>query len=122
VPGAGHDGNVILARNLEAMARNYLDAGVRRFVLAGWVTDAGELDAIRAAVAVPLTVVRLTAPLSIIEARLGGSPTIGRANDLAVAREWLAAGADLPGLEDVTIENVGPIRETAARVLEVLGW
>ncbi len=119
--GADHHEHEILARNLAAVAANYREAGVERFVLAGSVADAVTLDAIRAATAVPVIVVRLTAPLAIIEKRLGSSPTTGRADDLARARDWLAAGTGA-GLEDEVVENVGSIRDTADRVLELAGW
>jgi len=121
VPGAGHDGHAILARNLGAVAGTYRDAGVQRLVLARTVENAAILEAIRSAIAVPLTVVRLTAPLTTIEERLRGSPTSGRADDLEQAREMLAAGTGV-GLEDAVIENAGPIRETALRVLDVARW
>jgi hypothetical protein len=121
VAGSDHGEHEILTRNLAAMTAIYRDAGAGRFVLAGSIENAATLDAIRAAIVAPLTVVRLTAPLSVIEERLGGSPTSGRADDLARAREWLAAGTGV-GLEDAVIENVGPIRETALRVLELAGW
>ena len=103
------------------MAGNYREAGVERFVLAGSVADAATLEAVRAALAVPVLVVRLTAPLAIIEERLSSSPTTGRADDLARAREWLAAGTGA-GLEDEVVENVGPVRDTAVLVLELAGW
>jgi hypothetical protein len=119
--GADHDEHEILARNLAALAANYREAGVGRFVLAGSVADAATLEAVRAALAVPVLVVRLTAPLAIIEERLSSSPTTGRAEDLARAREWLAAGTGT-GLEDEVIENVGSVRDTAIRVLELAGW
>lgn len=121
VDGSDHGEHEILARNLAAIAAIYRQAGAGRFVLAGSIENAATLDAIRAAIVAPLTVVRLTAPLSVIEERLGGSPTNGRADDLARARAWLAAGTGV-GLEDAVIENVDPIRETALRVLELAGW
>jgi chloramphenicol 3-O-phosphotransferase len=120
-PGADHDEHGILARNLAAVAGNYREAGVERFVLAGSVADAVTLEAVRVARAVPVLVVRLTAPLGIIEERLSSSPTRGRADDLARAREWLAAGTGA-GLEDETVENVGAIRETALRILALARW
>ncbi len=119
--GADHHEHEILARNLAAVAGNYRDAGVERFVLAGSVADAATLEAVCSAMAVPVLVVRLTAPLAIIEERLSSSPTHGRADDLARAREWLAEGTGA-GLEDEAIENVGPIRETALRILALAGW
>ncbi len=119
--GADHHEHVILVRNLAALAANYRAAGVERFVLAGSVADAATLEAVRDAMAVPVLVVRLTAPLAVIERRLGSSPTRGRADDLARARDWLAAGTGA-GLEDETIENVGALRDTAVRVLDIAGW
>jgi hypothetical protein len=119
--GPDHDDHALLDRNLAAVAAIYREAGVRRFVLAGSVPDAVALEAIREAVEVPLTVIRLTAPLAVIEERLSASPHRARADDLAVAREWLAAGTGA-GLEDEVVENVGSVRETAVRVLEIAGW
>jgi adenylylsulfate kinase len=121
VDGSDHGEYEILGRNLAAMAGIYRNAGAQRLVLAGSVENAATLDAIRAAVGASLTVIMLTAPLSVIEARLGDSPTSGRADDLARAREWLAAGTG-PGMEAAIIENVGPIQQTALRVLDVAGW
>ena len=108
-------------RNLGAMVANYRAAGIQRFVLAGVVADAADLAATRATMAMRLHVVRLVVPLDVVEARLGGSPTAARADDLAIARQWLAAGTGV-GLEDAAVENVGPIRATALDVLKVIGW
>ena len=121
VDGSGHEEHEILARNLAAVAGIYREAGVQRFVLAGSVEDSAALVAIRTAIDAPMTVVKLTAPLAVIEERLGSSPTSGRADDFARARESLASGAGA-GLEDAAIENIGPIRETALMVLEAAGW
>lgn len=120
-PGAGHHSSTLFERNLGAVVANYRAAGVRWFVLAGAYTSGAELAATRATMAMPLHVVRLAVPLHVIEERLGGSPTAGRADDLANAREWLAAGTGV-GLEDAVVENVGPIRATAVEVLRVIGW
>jgi len=119
--GSGHDDHSLLDRNLAAVVAIYLGAGVRRFVLAGSVPNADALEGIRTAVGAPLTVIRLTAPLAVIEERLGTSPHRARSDDLAVAREWLAAGTGA-GLEDHVVENVGLLRETARRVLKIAGW
>jgi adenylylsulfate kinase len=121
VDGSDHGEHEILALNLAAVAATYRAAGAERLVLAGWVENAASLEAIRGAVAAPLAVIRLTAPLAVIEERLGSSPTGARADDLARAREGFADGRGA-GLEDATVENVGPIRETARKVLEAAGW
>ena len=120
VPGAKHDETAILAANLRGVAGTFRAAGARRFVLAGSV-DAAGLAAIRDALAMPLTVVRLEVPIEVIEARLRGAPTSGRAEDLAVAREQVAAGAGA-GLEDAVFDGTPPVVEVAAAVLRLAGW
>lgn len=119
--GSGHDDVTLLATNLAAVAATFRAAGARRFVLAGAVDDAGSLDAIRAALAMPLLVVRLEVPIEIVEARLGGAPTRGRADDLARARDWFAARAG-GGLEDAVLDGTLPVATLAERVLELVGW
>ncbi len=120
-PGADHDEHTILGRNLAAVAAIYREAGVRRFLLAGSIGDSDALAAVREAVGMPVVVVRLTAPIDVIEARLGGAPTSGRADDLERARAWLEAGTG-EGLEAYVVENAGPVRDAALRVLAVAGW
>jgi hypothetical protein len=85
------------------------------------VAEREVVDAIRVAIGMPLFVVRLTVPLTVIEARLGDAPDAGRANDLEVARVSLAREAGV-GIEDAVVENDGPIRKTSIRVLEAAGW
>ena len=119
--GADHHQHVLLVRNLAAVAAIFREAGVRRFLLAGAVADREALNAVRAAIDMPLHVVRLAVPVWVIEERLGSAPTAGRADDLERARLWVAEGTGV-GLEDDVVENAGPIRETALRVLEGAGW
>ena len=120
-PGADHDETAILVRNLVAVVATYREAGVQRFVLAYSVADAATLRVIRAALAMPVRVVRLVVPVQMIEERLRGSPNRGRADDLGRAREWLANGKG-DGLEDCEVGNAGSVRDTAARVLVAIGW
>jgi hypothetical protein len=120
-PGAGHEDNTILARNLAAVVAIYRDAGVRRFILAGFMANDAEVAAIRRALAMPLRVVRLTAPVQILEGRLGNSPTKSQVDDFERVRDWLARGVGV-GIEEAEIENTGPIRATALKVLDVMGW
>jgi chloramphenicol 3-O-phosphotransferase len=121
VAGSGHDGTTLLSANLAAVAANFRAAGARRFVLAGSVEDAATLDAIRHALAMPLLVVRLEVPLEVVEARLGRSPTSGRADDLATARAWFVARPG-HGLEDAVLDGTAPLRDTATQVVRVAGW
>jgi hypothetical protein len=111
----------LLAENLAAVTANYLRAGVGRFVLAWFVRTPAELDVIRAAVGVPLRVVRLTVPLEQIAQRLAADVTSGRRDDLLAAAESIAAGEGT-GLEELAISNDLPITAVAEQVLTFLRW
>jgi adenylylsulfate kinase-like enzyme len=117
-----HDmGRATMLRNLAAIAPNYKDLGVGRYVLAYFVPDRGTLDQIRDALAVPLRVVRLAVPITEIERRLSADVTSGRKDDLRDAAESVATSAGA-GLEDLLIENAGPVRDIAGEVMAWLGW
>ncbi len=111
----------LMLRNLAAVAANYRQAGVRRFVLAYFVRDAGEVRGVQAALGLPLRVVRLTVPLAAIEQRLAADVTSGRQDDLREAAAQLAA-AEGAGVEDVAISNDRPIAAVAHEILAFLGW
>ncbi|MEA2581551.1 MAG: hypothetical protein QOE83_2443 [Actinomycetota bacterium] len=119
--GPGHLVTPVLLRNLDALVRNYLDAGVGSFLLARSIRERDEVDAVRGVMAMPLTVARLTLPFPEIERRLGSAVTSGRADDLAEAARWLA-GSHGEGFEDFVVANDRPIREVATDILERLGW
>jgi hypothetical protein len=111
----------VMMKNLTALVGNYLEIGVRFFVLAGAIRDPAELEALKAEVPMPLRVVRLTVPLREIEVRLRPDPTAGRRDDLRGAASWVAASVGV-GLEDATVSNNRTIREAATDILEWLGW
>lgn len=79
----------MMLTNLAAVVGNYLAVGVRFFVLA--VRDGAKLDGLKAALPMPLKVVRLTVPLEEIEERLRSDVTTGRRDDLREATVWVAA-------------------------------
>ena len=117
-----HDtGRATMLRNLAAIAPNYRDLGVGRYVLAYFVPDRGTLDRIRDTLAFPLRVVRLSVPFTEIERRLSGDVTSGRKDDLRDAAESLAM-SEGAGVEDLLIENAGPVQEVAREVMSWLGW
>lgn len=122
-PGFGdHDaGRPVMMQNVDAVVGNYYATGVRRFALAGTVSSTDELDELRAALAMPLTVVRLTVPIQEIARRLGDSVTAGRQDDLRVARESIASGRG-EEIGDLVIDNNRPIREATLQVVSTLGW
>jgi adenylylsulfate kinase len=111
----------LMLRNLEAVAGNYLQAGVRRLVLAHFVRDSAELRGVREALGIPLRVVRLEVPLADIERRLASDVTSGRRDDLREAASSIAA-SEGAGIEDVLISNDRPIGTVARDVLAFLGW
>lgn len=111
----------VFLANLKAVVSNYVDVGVTRFMLAGSIRDRDALAALRGAVPVQLRVVRLTVPISDIEARLGGAVTAGREDDLRMAKEWLVSSKGI-GIEDIIIANDRPIRQTAEAIIDWLGW
>jgi hypothetical protein len=67
--------HLMMLRNLAALVSNYLDVGIRFFVLAKALRDRAELEDLRAGLPMPLKVVRLTVPLEEIEERLSHDPS-----------------------------------------------
>lgn len=118
--GPGEEEEMFRA-NLSAVMRNYLDAGIGRFVLAGTVADRAGRDQLAEDLGMPLRVVRLTVPFEEIERRLRADVTSGRVDDLREARAQLERG-DTVGIEDLTVANDRPIREVAVEILTWLGW
>jgi Adenylylsulphate kinase len=111
----------LLGQNLAAIAPNYRRIGVTLFLLAYFVRDAAELQAIRAALGLPLKVVRLAVPLAVIEQRLASDVTSGRRDDLREAATQIAT-AEGAGLADLTILNDRPVAVVAQEILTFLGW
>ncbi len=111
----------VLLANLAAVVRNYRDAGITRFVLAGTVTTLAEIESLQMAIDMPMAVIRLTTPIEEIEHRLAADPTTGRRDDLEQAREAIAAGAGAD-LGDLVVANDRPIGVVAAEILAWLGW
>jgi energy-coupling factor transporter ATP-binding protein EcfA2 len=122
VPDAhGDAGYRLMLANLAPMIGNYRAAGLRRFLLAGLLTSADELERLRDALGMPLRVVRLTLPIEEIERRLGSDPTSGRRDDLEDARKQVLGGVGV-GLEDRVVANDRPIGAVATDIVAWLGW
>ncbi len=75
----------------------------------------------RTALDMPMRVVRLTAPVEVIERRLGAHSTSGRHDDLEQARRDVESGAGAD-LGDLVVDGDRPIREVADEILGWLGW
>lgn len=115
------DARPVMLKNLDAVVGNFYETGVHRFAIAGAADSVEEVHALRTTLGMPLKVVRLTVPIDEIERRLSNSITAARADDLQVARHWVAEGRG-EGVGDLVIENDRPIREVAVEVLTALGW
>ena len=111
----------LLGQNLAAIVPNYQRIGVTLFLLAYFVRDAAELQAIRAALGLPLKVVCLAVPLDVIERRLASDVTSGRRDDLREAATQIAT-AEGAGLADLTVVNDRPVAVVAQEILTFLGW
>lgn len=111
----------MLLQNLGAVGSNFRAAGVRRFVLAGFVADAGEIDDQRAALDMPVRVVRLTLPVEEIDRRLASDVTTGRKDDLRSVEAQLEALEDQE-LRGLTVANDRPVHDVAMEILDWLGW
>jgi adenylylsulfate kinase len=121
--GSGKDESVeeMLWDNLAVVVKNYLEAGIGRFVLAGSILEKEERERLADAINMPTTIVRLTVPISEIERRLRADVTTSRRDDLRIARKWAASSTGV-GVEDFVVENKRPISEVAEDVLNLIGW
>jgi chloramphenicol 3-O-phosphotransferase len=123
--GTGDDDDAAVHRmlltNLASVTANYRAVGIRFFILARAIRNGSEVDGLRAMLAMPLRVVRLTLPLDEIERRLRSDVTTGRQDDLREAATWIS-DAEGVGIEDLAIANDLPVRQVAMEVLDWLGW
>jgi len=113
----------LILANLRTIAPNYEGAGAELLILAWVVQDAEDLTHLEAALGLPVTAVRLTAPAAVVEARLRnrhqGPERDGLAWHLRRAPELVAiqdGGLALP-----TVDASGPVDQVADAVIERLG-
>ena len=111
-------------RNLAALWSNYAARGAGRLLLEMLVEDRSELW--RLAEAIPgaeITLVRLHAPLELIEERVRCREPDDPEGELCGAR-WWAARMGRWAANDCVVVNNGDrsVREVAAEVLRVAGW
>ncbi|MEV6712169.1 AAA family ATPase [Lentzea sp. NPDC051208] len=107
-------------RNLQAVVRNYVDAGVHRVVLAGVVESRADRERYAEVIGAKLTVCRLKADLSVVHERLSR-----RHQDEAVLRWHLNRAEELEMLfsatwiDDFVIAADQPVAEVAQ---DVISW
>jgi adenylylsulfate kinase len=123
-PGDRFNFGMVL-RNLRSVARNYLDAGAVRLVLAGVVESREERRRYRDAVGVELVVCRLRVDLPMLRQRL----VRRHEGDAARLRWHLDRSGELDGIldgarvEDVEVDATGgSVSEVAGAVLSAVGW
>lgn len=113
-------------RNLQAVAKNYVEGGARVLVVAGVIESETERLRFADAVAVPLTVVRLRLALQTVRTRL-----LARHGDDPAALEWhvqrlgvLHDVLERNAAEDVVVDvsDSAQITEVAEAVLSAAGW
>jgi hypothetical protein len=113
----------LLLEHLSLIVANYLRRGNDRFALAGSVASEAELDRLRDAMAMPLRVVLLTAPLDVVRARLDEEGTSGRGPDAERSESWAAGGEGPEHVPaDLIVDNTRPVAAVASDILDRLGW
>jgi adenylylsulfate kinase len=113
-----------LAENLSLIWRTFRAAGVERLVLARFLEDRAQLDALRGALpGVELVVVRLVAPAGLVERRLHARDSgFQLTQHLAETAAFAVRGAQV-ALEDAVVANgERPLGDVAADVLSAAGW
>jgi hypothetical protein len=108
----------VFLANLRAVVANYRAIRIPWFVLAGSVEDRDQLEAISDAIGLPVRVLRLTAPIALIERRLAAD---GRPADHQVAVGQLERRLG-ESIAERSIENAGSIQDVVTAVLDWLGW
>ena len=112
-------------RNLRPLARNYLDAGAVRIVLAGVIETQIERERHLDALGIPLTVCRLLVDLPVVRERLAR-----RHEGEGAALQWhldrsgeLDSILEAAGIEDFTVDASDlSIALAAAQVIRAAGW
>lgn len=112
----------MMVRNLEAVAGNYLEVGVRFFVMGRAFRDPAELESLVAAFPIfTWKLVRLDVPADVIARRLSAEPAAGRHPELQALTAEVARSA-LAGIEDRSVSNDRALDASATEILDWLAW
>lgn len=111
-------------RNLAALWANFAAAGVERLLLERVLEQRSQLRHVREAISgAELTVVRLRAPLPLIEQRVRRREAYAASEWHLGAARWLTPRMDVWAVEDHLVDNTErPLADVAAEVLDVAGW
>jgi hypothetical protein len=109
--------------NLAALWRNFAAAGASRLLLAALVEDRSELRLVSEAVpGATITVVRLHAPLPVLEKRIHRREPASTVGEIDGAR-WWTRHLDQVRPEDHLVETEGrAVCDVAREVLRLAGW
>jgi hypothetical protein len=122
-PTAGGARPDVAHRNLASVWANYRAAGADRLLLSLLMERRSDLAPVR--VAVPdarITVVRLHAPLAVIEGRLRSREPASFEQELSAVHWWVSRLEGSTFADHLVDNGDRPAREVAAEVLRVLGW
>jgi chloramphenicol 3-O-phosphotransferase len=114
----------IAYRNLASLWSNFAAAGAERLLLERVLEQRSQLRHVREAIpGAEISVVRLRAPLSLIEQRVRTrEPHAASEWHLGAAR-WLTPRMDRWAIEDHLVDNGNrPLREVATEILRLAGW
>ena len=111
-------------RNLACMWSNFSAAGARRLLLCRVLEARRLLDHVAEAVpGAEITVIRLRAPLSVLQARIRARESPDDPAWYLEAAEYLADALERSRVEDFCIDNVDrPARDVAEEALHLAGW
>jgi hypothetical protein len=111
-------------RNLDAIYRNFLDAGISRILLAEAIETRDELERLRETLAgAQVVVCRLTATLETMERRLRLREPGMHQDRFVMRSRVLQETLETAKLEDFTVVNDGRrVTDVAREVLQGAGW
>jgi hypothetical protein len=111
-------------RNLRAIYGNFVDAGIRRVLMAEAIETRAELEQLRQMLAAAqLVVCRLTAALDTMERRLRLREPGIHQDRFVMRSRMLQEALDAAKLEDFTVVNDGrSVTNVAREVLQRAGW
>jgi adenylylsulfate kinase len=124
VPGDDEWNEGVAYRNLACVWSNFAAGGAERLLLERVLEQRSQLRHLEAAIpGAEVTVVRLRAPLDLIEERLRARQASAESEWHLGAARWLAPRMDAWAVEDHLVDNgERPLSEVAAEVLRVAGW
>jgi hypothetical protein len=124
-PGSGRTRPDVACRNLASVWANYRAAGADRLLLTLLMERRSDVRLVHEAIPdACITVVRLHAPLAVIEERVRSrEPTAGDADQELGAARWWVARLEGAMFADHFVHNGNrPPRAVAAELLHLLGW